>query len=785
MKKLLFCYTTDSLQKLGEIRKALSSVAQMIGGEHMKKFFRLLQSRMFRRLFIPVLIILLTVTTVLTVYFFSMQYRQNHAKWMEQTFRATQAAEKFHNLISQQVENIGLIIQFNEHDLFSTSNAPAGLALAAYDYMHFLNMLQMSGGIVDSIWIHFPLDHLVYTSWGTCYADDDPLFDGLLDAQGDGGWIYPRTITTVSNQVKRPRKTYLTYTARLWSTDAQAMAMIYMNVDAANLYEMLKNLSGLNELVILDEKGKVALCSDPTKIGSVFTDSDAAIAQTKQELQSQGTDFFAVSIQGQRFIYQGFLSLAYSNQEIQLLLLYMSLVLGACFFFCLVLCGIVSARIYNPLTVLMRDFEEKNAHNDSTTVPLVQQTLLNMAKKNDVGFEVPDMNENTESFEAITQDNVTGSMMAHLDSFDSFILMMVEIDEPLHCKQEANKLTPCFEQLIRSFLRQLVDKGEGVYTVFLHSGLVAAIISLSHPERMQDVPQLMASLQEMLHTVNACTVSCACSRMHQGQENVSKALAEAGRAMYWKLREKPGCRIFYEERMDMTSGFVFPQAEIYGVLSALEQGNEEYLRKVYRDFIASLKETSADVDDLVLVFYQLLGQIIQTLTRRHIKVNRLFNEPESSPYRYLSSFEFMDHMADWLEEKLVLLWRECSTFQPAGSIYINTFQKYMNEHYMNKLIPEEVAAQLGISYSYLRKLLNSELNTSFSSYLLSLRLHHTRKLLLHTALTQKEIAEQVGFGSEQTLYRVFRQNEGCSPGEWRKEHGAFTNKEAINEQEEQ
>lgn len=97
MKKLLFCYTTDSLQKLGEIRKALSSVAQMIGGEHMKKIFRLLQSRMFRRLFIPVLIILLTVTTVLTVYFFSMQYRQNHAKWMEQTFRATQAAEKFHN----------------------------------------------------------------------------------------------------------------------------------------------------------------------------------------------------------------------------------------------------------------------------------------------------------------------------------------------------------------------------------------------------------------------------------------------------------------------------------------------------------------------------------------------------------------------------------------------------------------------------------------------------------------------------------------------------------------
>ena len=35
-----------------------------------------------------------------------------------------------------------------------------------------------------------------------------------------------------------------------------------------------------------------------------------------------------------------------------------------------------------------------------------------------------------------------------------------------------------------------------------------------------------------------------------------------------------------------------------------------------------------------------------------------------------------------------------------------------------------------------------------------------------------DIAEQVGIGSEQTMYRLFKQYMGCSPGEYRKHPSA-------------
>lgn len=47
-----------------------------------------------------------------------------------------------------------------------------------------------------------------------------------------------------------------------------------------------------------------------------------------------------------------------------------------------------------------------------------------------------------------------------------------------------------------------------------------------------------------------------------------------------------------------------------------------------------------------------------------------------------------------------------------------------------------------------------------------------KELLVNTTISQRDIAEQVGIGSEQTMYRLFKQYMGCSPGEYRKHPSA-------------
>ena len=66
------------------------------------------------------------------------------------------------------------------------------------------------------------------------------------------------------------------------------------------------------------------------------------------------------------------------------------------------------------------------------------------------------------------------------------------------------------------------------------------------------------------------------------------------------------------------------------------------------------------------------------------------------------------------------------------------------------------------------------MGTTFSAYLLGIRLEKMKELLVNTTISQRDIAEQVGIGSEQTMYRLFKQYMGCSPGEYRKHPSADT-----------
>lgn len=64
------------------------------------------------------------------------------------------------------------------------------------------------------------------------------------------------------------------------------------------------------------------------------------------------------------------------------------------------------------------------------------------------------------------------------------------------------------------------------------------------------------------------------------------------------------------------------------------------------------------------------------------------------------------------------------------------------------------------------------MGTTFAAYLLGIRLEKMKELLVNTTISQRDIAEQVGIGSEQTMYRLFKQYMGCSPGEYRKHPSA-------------
>lgn len=93
---------------------------------------------------------------------------------------------------------------------------------------------------------------------------------------------------------------------------------------------------------------------------------------------------------------------------------------------------------------------------------------------------------------------------------------------------------------------------------------------------------------------------------------------------------------------------------------------------------------------------------------------------------------------------------------------------YVGGHFRDPLTLTELARKLGVSKFHLSHVFSEKFGQSFSSYLTKIRLACACGMLTDTAGSITEIAEESGFESQRTFFRVFRQQYEETPLQYRR-----------------
>ncbi len=96
---------------------------------------------------------------------------------------------------------------------------------------------------------------------------------------------------------------------------------------------------------------------------------------------------------------------------------------------------------------------------------------------------------------------------------------------------------------------------------------------------------------------------------------------------------------------------------------------------------------------------------------------------------------------------------------------------YIHLHYREQLNLKDIASHFSYTHNHLSKLFQSTFGMSIPQYICRTRLEQAEKLLLCSNLTVTEIANEAGFASISTFFRVFKQHKGVSPKEYRRNAG--------------
>ena len=93
----------------------------------------------------------------------------------------------------------------------------------------------------------------------------------------------------------------------------------------------------------------------------------------------------------------------------------------------------------------------------------------------------------------------------------------------------------------------------------------------------------------------------------------------------------------------------------------------------------------------------------------------------------------------------------------------------MQEHLAEDISLTILAEQFHLNAQYISQLFKSEIGVRFLTYLTNIRIEKAKQLLLSTALSIAEVAEQSGYGDYRVFTKVFKKTEGVTPSQYRRD----------------
>ncbi|MCA0757827.1 helix-turn-helix domain-containing protein [Paenibacillus sp. N4] len=247
---------------------------------------------------------------------------------------------------------------------------------------------------------------------------------------------------------------------------------------------------------------------------------------------------------------------------------------------------------------------------------------------------------------------------------------------------------------------------------------------------------------------------------------VSEQLAEATEVIKRRMIEGSGCIFFSKEEIDRDKKYIYPahsESKIMNFLDLVDLDSIFQELDNIRSEIHSVESIS--YDNILFIYNQLAGVTIKHLREKNVSTSRIF-AGRGNIYSAIASLDTLDELEDYLRE----FFSEIVQYLVRHPVEINHGERiirYLEEHFCEEIVFEEMAKEIGISYSYMRKIVFDLTGKSLIDYTNHLRIQKAKQLLLNSDRTIMQIASEVGYFNVQSLNRFFRKYEGMPPSSYK------------------
>ena len=358
--------------------------------------------------------------------------------------------------------------------------------------------------------------------------------------------------------------------------------------------------------------------------------------------------------------------------------------------------------------------------------------------------------------------------------YDHYMAAVLLID---HCAKYQSTTTHEQREIIRyqiyELARELCPEEFLLNSTRFIGGSVAIVLNMKNYDSTivnATLRTFMRLLQKKCEETFSFSVSVGISMVHRYLSSLKECADEAYEAVKYRLLQGRGCLLFYTAAIEDSVPVSLVYQQEKHILNYLETEKLEEIEKELDFLEKKISGTRGiSVENAMLVFNQLAGVTLVYLNRHNYNATAALGAG-SNLYSALAEFETLEEVIDYFKS----IYRKIIDYQKAfireEEDYGKMILKYLHANFQKDIDFEEMAEKVGISYSYLRKIIKEETGKTLIDTLNEMRIESAKELLKETEETVAQIAETVGYHNAQSLNRFFQKYEGISPTEYRQKN---------------
>lgn len=356
--------------------------------------------------------------------------------------------------------------------------------------------------------------------------------------------------------------------------------------------------------------------------------------------------------------------------------------------------------------------------------------------------------------------------------YSHFIVAVLAVDNSRsYVSETTHDMRKFHRYTLFTVVSETFSNGHIVQCVRYNTSMAAIIFNIKEYDSAEVQNRLREGLKVVANEakrIMGYSVTIGVGKVHTDYNKIADCTNEALQAVNQRLIKGKSNILFWSPRQTQNYIYYSCYDSEKKIMNYLETCDFDSLRKELEALVIHMKKTeNISNDNILMVFNQLIGSTIKYMVEHNLDTNSLLGMNESI-YSIIANLDTLDDIKSYLLKVYQSIIEYTSANQENGeNNYCEQFMRYLKDHYKEELIFEEVADKIGISYSYLRRIVKETTGKSILDNMNSMRIEEVKRLLLHTNLSIVEIAEEVGYHNAQSLCRFFKKFEGINPTEFK------------------